>query len=65
MADYLRTALLLEEKAATLPQDSPRRAQLLGLAKAARQLGLEEAAKREAINRFASARQQVSKRDCC
>lgn len=44
MIDYLRTALLLEEKAAKLPADNPQRAHLLGLAKATRQVALEQRA---------------------
>lgn len=41
MTDFLRTALLLEEKAAKLPRDSEQRAYLLAMATAARRLGLE------------------------
>jgi hypothetical protein len=44
MADYLKTALLLEEKAAKLPRDNPQRTHLLGLAKATRQVAFEQAA---------------------
>jgi hypothetical protein len=39
MPDYLKAARLLEEKASTLPMTSPRRAHLLAIAKAARQMG--------------------------
>lgn len=41
MADFLKTALLLEEKASKLPRDSYRRAEVLAFAQAARRLGLE------------------------
>lgn len=41
MPDYLRTALLLEEKASRLPRGSEQRAYLLAVATAARRLGLE------------------------
>jgi hypothetical protein len=40
MLDYLRAARLLEEKAATLPHGSSRRAHLLAIAKASRDMGL-------------------------
>ena len=46
MTDHLRTALLLEEKAARLPRTDPCRAYMLAKAKASRQIGLDEAAKR-------------------
>jgi hypothetical protein len=36
MPDFLRTALLLEEKAAKLPRAHPQGAHLVGLAKATR-----------------------------
>ena len=41
MPDFLRTALLIEEKASKLPRDSEQRAYLLAVATAARRLGLE------------------------
>jgi hypothetical protein len=44
MADYLKTALLLEEKAAKLPLREPRRAYLLAIARAARLMGIEQLA---------------------
>jgi hypothetical protein len=44
MPDYLRTALLLEEKAAKLPRAHPQRIHLLGLAKATRQVALDQMA---------------------
>lgn len=49
MAYYLETALLLEEKAARLPRESERRARLLALAKASRQIGLDEAASKSKL----------------
>lgn len=55
MSTYLKTALLLEERAASLPRESARRAHLLALAMASRQIGLQEMAvreKREAIDRL-------------
>lgn len=47
MVDYHRTALLLEEKAATLPHGSSRRAHLLAIAKASREMGLDQAEKQK------------------
>jgi hypothetical protein len=44
MADYLKTALLLEEKAAKLPLREPRSAYLLAIARAARLMGIEQLA---------------------
>ena len=41
MNDLLKLALLLEEKAMPLSRENPRRAYLLALAKAARQMGIE------------------------
>ena len=46
MADFYKTALLLVEQTSRLPQNSERRARLLGLAKGMRQIALEEAEKR-------------------
>jgi hypothetical protein len=46
MVDLIKTALLLEEKAADLPHGSTRRAHLLGIAETARQLGLAKTAER-------------------
>ena len=49
MLDYLRAALLLEEKAATLPHGSSRRGHLLAIAKASREMGLEHEEKAKQV----------------
>jgi hypothetical protein len=54
MTDLLKTALLLEEKADSLPRDSSRRTHLLGIAKAARQIALAKAAGQDSADRAQS-----------